>query len=311
MSDARVAAVAARQHGLVTRKQASAAGLSAREVQWRVEAGRWLLVRRGVYAIAGVPPSREQAVLAAVLAVGRGAIASHLTAAQLWGLAFPAPQEIHVTTGPGALVSLEGVRHHRSRSLHPHDRAVRHGVPVESPARTIVSCSGSVPDERLELLVDDAERRQLVRLPELAATVDRIATGPGRRPTVVIRSVVSERLPVGDSPAEKRLVRDLVRRRVPMPVLGHVVVVKGRRYKLDVAWPWAMLSLEYESWAFHGQFAAFHRGHERARRLRAAGWDLWPVTSRTDPDELADDLLARLCVGSATPRVVDPTQRAS
>lgn len=306
-----MATVAARQHGLVTRAQAAAAGLSARQIQRRVEAGRLVVVRRGVYAVAGVPPSREQTILAAVLAAGHGAIASHLTAAQLWGLGFPAPLEIHITTPSGPLLRLDGVRHHRSGTLHAHDLAVRHGIGVESPARAITSCSGSVPEDRLELIVDDAERRQLVRIRDLTAVVDRVATGPGRRHTVAIRSVLSERLPVGASPREKQLVRDLVRRRVPMPVLGHPVVVKGRRYKLDAAWPWAMLSLEYESWAFHGQFAAFHRGHERARRLRAAGWDVWPVTSRTDPDELATDLLARLSARSATAGVVDRTERAS
>lgn len=310
MSDSQVAAIAARQHGLVTRAQVLRAGLSGRAIKVRIASGRWLSVRQGVYAVAGVPPSAEQAVLAAVLAVGRGAIASHLTAARLWGFGFPAPLEIHVTTPPRPLARLDGIRHHRTESLHPHDLARRTGIPVESPARAIVSCSGSVGVERLEEIVDDAERRNLVRIADLTATVDRVATGPGRRPTVAIRSVMSERLPVGDSPREKSLVRDLVRRGVPMPTLGHVVVVKGRRYRLDVAWPWAMSSLEFESWAFHSQFAAFHRGHERARRLRAAGWDLWPVTSRTDIDELAVDLLARLSVAGGTHGVPERAESA-
>ena len=298
MSDVRVAALFARQLGLVTRQQALAAGMTAAQIENRVATGRWVVVRRGVYALAGVPPSADQAVLAATLAAGRDAAASHLTAARLWGMRFPTPVEIHVTTRPGALLRLDGVRHHRSATLHAHDLARRGPISVTSPARTIVDCSGSAPEAVLEEVIDDCERRKLVRIDDLAACVDRIATGPGRRPTIAIRSAVSERLPVGDSPAEKRLVRDLVRRGVEMPVLGHVVVINGRRYHLDAAWPWAMLSLEYESWQFHGQFAAFHRGHERARRIRAGGWDLWPVTSRTDVDELAADLLARLSVAS-------------
>src|SRR5215213_2693468 len=52
-----------RQHGLVTRAQALAAGLSSRQVLGRLDSGRWQAVRRGVYAGGWVPPSWEQAVL--------------------------------------------------------------------------------------------------------------------------------------------------------------------------------------------------------------------------------------------------------
>ena len=294
MTNQRVIAWFSRQRGLITRQQALAAGMTADQIRTMLESGHWVAHRRGVYALAGVPPSREQAVLGAVLAAGSETVASHLTAAALWDLGFPIPAGIDVLTPPDRRFRLEGVRQHRTTSLHESDRSLRHGVPVTSPARTIVDCSGTVGEHRLEEIVDEAERRKLVRIVGLTACVDRIATGPGRRPTIAIRDVLSERLPGGDSVAEKKLVRDLVRRGVPMPVLGLVIVVKGRKYKLDAAWPWARLSLEYESWEFHRQFTAFHRGHDRARRIRAASWDLWPVTSRTDLDELADDLLAAL-----------------
>jgi hypothetical protein len=298
MSDRRAAAIAARQHGLLTREQARAAGLSDAQIHRRLASGRWIALHRGVYLIAGTPPSAEQVVLAAVLAARRDAVASHLTAAELWGLRFPPPDAVHVLTGPGAALRLEGVRHHRSELLDPGDRTVTRGVPVTAPARTIADCAAAVSRGVLEEVIDDAERRRLVRITDLTDCVDRAFTGPGRRPTLDIRAVLSERLPVGDSGGEKQLVRELVRRGCPVPVLGHRVEAKGRRYKIDVAWPWAMTGLELDGWAFHSTFLAFHRDRRRLRHIQAEGWTIWQVTTRTDLDELVADLLPRLSVAA-------------
>jgi hypothetical protein len=48
-------------------------------VKYAVGTGTLIGVRRGVYRLAGTPPTWEQAVLAAVLAAGFGAVASHST----------------------------------------------------------------------------------------------------------------------------------------------------------------------------------------------------------------------------------------
>ncbi len=73
------------QWGLLTYAQARGSGLSPQQIQRRVASGRWRQVRHGVFAVAGVPPSWEQCVMAAVLAAGDGAVASHFTAGALVG----------------------------------------------------------------------------------------------------------------------------------------------------------------------------------------------------------------------------------
>ena len=85
-TDVRYLAMASRQRGLVTSRQLRESGLSRSAVAVRCADGRFLEMRKGVFAIAGVQPSWEQAVLAAVLAAGEGAVASHFTAGALWGL---------------------------------------------------------------------------------------------------------------------------------------------------------------------------------------------------------------------------------
>ncbi|HKN40670.1 MAG TPA: type IV toxin-antitoxin system AbiEi family antitoxin domain-containing protein, partial [Acidimicrobiia bacterium] len=74
-----IALVAESQHGLVTREQAQAAGLSYEAIRGRLRAGLWERLHQGVYRLPGVPPSPKQQVMGACLAGGTGAVASHQT----------------------------------------------------------------------------------------------------------------------------------------------------------------------------------------------------------------------------------------
>lgn len=78
--------LAARQHALVTTPQVEELGGTSRQVSWEVTQGRLITVRHQVYRIAGAPVTWEQALLAAVLSVGRGAVISYTTAAAVWNL---------------------------------------------------------------------------------------------------------------------------------------------------------------------------------------------------------------------------------
>ena len=293
--DALVGRQAMYQHGLITRDQALALGGTGPMVAVRRRSGRWDVERRGVYAIAGTPPSLRRSVLGALLAVGAGSVASHLTAAQLWGLSFPAPDAIEIT---GRHARLDGVVAHRTTTLAPADVTVLGAIPILSPARTIVACSGRVPPFRLGAVVDDALRRGIVSLAALRDCHSRVTTGPGRRHTVALRHVLAERDPgysAGDSPPEADLVRLLATANLPAPVLGHGVRIGRWRYRLDIAWPEALLALEHDGWEAHRTFTAFHGDRQRLRRLITAGWTILPVTAHTDRIELVRDVASLLC----------------
>ncbi|HSH61008.1 MAG TPA: type IV toxin-antitoxin system AbiEi family antitoxin domain-containing protein [Acidimicrobiales bacterium] len=53
-----VSVVQRSQHGLITRRQAMRAGLTRSTIATNLANGVWVSVRRGVYALAGVRPSR-------------------------------------------------------------------------------------------------------------------------------------------------------------------------------------------------------------------------------------------------------------
>jgi very-short-patch-repair endonuclease len=283
-----LAQIAHRQHGLVTRGQALAAGMSARQVTGRLARGRWHLVRRGVYAGGWVPPSWHQAVMAVVLAVGPPCAVSHATAARLWGLPVPVGDGIHLRTPGNRRVALDGVVHHRAER---DEVTVHRRMPVTTVARTLVDIGAT------ERVVDDALRRGLVRLDDLAACLDRLDRR-GRRRTLGLRELLADRLP-GDRPAandwERWLAAVLRRAGLPAPVRQFPVEVGGRRRYLDLAYPEERIGLEFDGFAEHGLVrSTFDDDRRRDNALRLAGWLVLHFTSRSTPAAIVETVTAAL-----------------
>lgn len=91
----------ARQHGVVTRQQALACGITDKMIASRMCSGRWQRVHTGVFAtFSGVLP-RPSELWAAVLRSGPAAMLSHQSAAELAGLVDKPVDSIHVTVPPG------------------------------------------------------------------------------------------------------------------------------------------------------------------------------------------------------------------
>ncbi len=131
-------------------------------------------------------------VMAAVLAAGSDALASHLTGAALYWLDEIARTRIIVTVGGTTALRLRGVVVHRSLVLAPQDRASIDGIPVMSVACTIVHCTGLLSMGQLARVMDDALVRRLVTIDEIAETAERLGPAPGRR-MKTLRLLIAER----------------------------------------------------------------------------------------------------------------------
>src|SRR3954447_5063068 len=81
-----LAALAARQHGVVSRRQLMAMGLRSAAIGRRIDAGRLHRVHLGVYAVGHPLLSRHGRWMAGVLACGTGAALGYDSAAVLWDL---------------------------------------------------------------------------------------------------------------------------------------------------------------------------------------------------------------------------------
>ena len=93
-----IAKLASRSHGVVTRRQLSAAGITDHEIDDRLASGALLREHRGVYRVGHRAPSVEARYLAAVLACGEGAVLGGCAAGHLWGLLKGAAPPPEVTT---------------------------------------------------------------------------------------------------------------------------------------------------------------------------------------------------------------------
>jgi predicted transcriptional regulator of viral defense system len=176
--DAAIAKIAERQHGVISAAQAQGAGVSDDAIRARVLAGRLHRVHRGVYAVGHSALSSQGRWMAAVLAVGGkpvggdsvlghwGAAVSHRSAAFLWGLLPVAegPVDVIVAGGDGR-ARRHAIHVHRSQSLARPDVTLREGIPVTTPARTIVDLrraltwgwAGAVPPHELRKAVRQAD----------------------------------------------------------------------------------------------------------------------------------------------------------
>jgi hypothetical protein len=183
-----------------------------------------------------------------------------------------------------------GLRLHRTEHLRRADVTVRRRVPVTSVPRTLAEAGGNGRGP----VVDDALRRGLTTIVELRACLDRLGGRGGRR-TAALARVLEERAAghdPGGSDRELQVLRTLVTAGLPAPVQQHPVTVGTRSFRLDLAYPPAMVAIEFDGWDAHGTFEAFHGDRERSRLLVAAGWRLVHVTARTTPTDLVRDVRA-------------------
>lgn len=282
--DAKVSRRAAGQHAVVIRSQAVDLGMTSRQVQARLDGGLLVPLHRGVYRVAGSVASPEQALQAACLGAGRGAVASHRAAACLWSLRGfdSAAPEVTVAAGQPRLT---GVVLHRTGALDPVDVSRTRGVPVTTPARTLFDLGAVVEPDVVESAMEDALLRRLVTFELLSCTVQRLGRH-GRRGSSVLRRLLAERDPAA-SPTESVLEDDLLRllRRGGLPEPERQYRV-GRVY-LDFAYPAVKLGLEADSRIWHGGRADVQRNSDKANVLVGLGWRVLHFTAadiRSRPD---------------------------
>jgi very-short-patch-repair endonuclease len=285
--DRAVARLAELQHGVVSRAQLLVLGFGKHAIQSRLDRALLHPVHRGVYHVGYIAPTPLASEMAAVLACGRRAVASHRTSGYVWAL-LPKPRgDVHVS---GAVRGhRSGIRAHRV-PVDSNEVACCRGIPVTSPARTMVDLAAELEPLQLESLIAEAERRDLLRRRELVATVE--ASGQ-RSGCVRLRELLrDEHTPLlTRSDTERRLLRLIRAAGLPRP--EHNVPVGP--YELDMLWRDARVVVELDGYEFHSSRAAFERDRARDAELQASGFVVLRFTWRQvkDQPELVIARLAR------------------
>lgn len=279
-ADRILADIASAQYSVITRQQATDFGVSRRAIEHRLAMGRLLRMHAGVYRLNGQAGSWHQTLMAAVLAAGSGAAASHRGAAFLHGLKGIDPRS-EVSVAAGRAPRVHDVRVHRVTRLDRPDLGSTDGIPCTRPARTLVDLAAVVGVESLEIALDDALSRRLVTVPYLRGRIDALGRqGRGGAGTLV--QLLGERTkgrPRSEGEFERRLRRALHRAGLPTPRTQHEVALSGgRKAYLDFAYPEQMLALEADSYRHHSSRLDWARDRTRNNLVIALGWRILPVT---------------------------------
>ena len=165
--------MAARQHGVISRRQLRALGMSDAAISRATSTGRLHPVFRGVHALGHPRVGERGRLMAAALACGDGAAISHRSAAALLGLLDKGPVVIDVIAPPSRGRRIDGIRFHRVRPPRRDEVGTASGIPCTSPARTLVDLAGTVGDRTLRSCFERAaQRRAFARVLRTTVRVD-------------------------------------------------------------------------------------------------------------------------------------------
>lgn len=254
--DLPIADLAASQHGYVTRQQLLTLGLGPEAIKYRLRTGRLHRVYPGVYAVGHRRLHPVDRSMAAALACGPGAVLSHSSAASLWGFFRRWEEPFEVTVAVHRRP--KGIRVHRGR-LTRAERRHQLGIPVTSPARTVLDCLSLVGNP--VRLVNDALHSPWLTKSQLIEASER---HPRAR---LLQAIVLGQPGVTRSELEDRFVVFCRRHGLPQPETN--AVVDGR--EVDAFFRAEGVIVELDSYAFHSDRTTFERDREKDAEAAAKG----------------------------------------
>lgn len=253
-----------------------------------MRAGRLYPIHRGVYAVGHDRLTGHGRTMAAVLAYGPRAVASHRTAGGLQGLREDNSPKTDISLPLQSARSRAGIHAHASPTLRPHDVTKRHGIPCTTVARTLLDLADVVPRRQLERALEQAEMMRVFDLDDLH---DVLAHANGRRGAGVLRDLLGE---LDDEPGltanalEDRYLELCRNAGLPRPAVNQWLEVDdGPPIKADFVWIAQRLIVETDGWGSHGTRHGFESDRRRDQRARLAGWETVRFTRRQvlgDPD---------------------------
>jgi hypothetical protein len=271
-ADVATATIAARQHGLVTRTQLLRCGLSPDQIRRRGRAGALERLAPGVFRVRGAPVTWPATVLAAVLASGPTAVASHRTAAHLLGL-----EGCRRPTGAPEVTVVRPARGrrelavvHQTTRRRPTEVIEVEGIPCTRVERTLLDLAAVAPRGVVEAALDGALRdgrtgaRRLRRLLE-----------PGTTQGVPGAARLTELVGIGGRPEswlERRTLALLRAAGLPTPELQQVRHDRsGFVARIDLSLAGGTVVVEVNGHRTHATRRQRQRDHERANRLALLG----------------------------------------
>jgi very-short-patch-repair endonuclease len=241
--------------------------------------GRLHRVHHGVYAVGHRKLTWYSRCWAAVLAAEPDeaapwrAVASHYSAAYLWGLLRFTPDVMHVTA-PTRRRAKRNFRVHFSSILAEEDRAVREGIPVTAVPRLLLDLAIRARPDQMEGYLERAEDRELL---DVRAVEDVLARAGGHRGRGRLGQALAIYQPdpaFTRSKFERRFRQAVKAAGLPAPSMNFNVA----GFELDAYWPNLRFAVELDLYETHGSRAAFERDHVRHEELKLLGIEMIRIT---------------------------------
>jgi very-short-patch-repair endonuclease len=288
--DQRISELAGRQHGVVARRQLDALGVGRGAIARRVECSRLHRIHRGVYAVGHRVLTRNGTLMAAVLACGEGALLSHRSAAELWRVG---PRAAYLDVTVPSSRRRPRIVIHTSLDV---DMTTLHGIPLTTPARTLIDLADLLTLRGLERAIDEAEyhRLDLTGLEPL----------PGRRGAGALQAVLAEHRAGSTrtrTELEELFLAHCSKYGLARPEVN--VHVEGR--ERDFLWRAQRLVVEVDGGRSHRTRKGFEEDRARDAELVAAGYRVMRFTHKRlerEPGAVADQLRRAGAPGARGPR---------
>jgi hypothetical protein len=285
-------------HGVISRGEAMKLGASDAYVRSKVVTGEWEQIYRGVYRDSASPTTDHQRLRAACALTAPVGVASHQSAAWLWGMTDRPPPRPVVTV---PYQHQHGVRTgavvvHRSQDLDAASVRQRRSIPTTDPLRTLVDLAAAVTPQQLADAVDRALANKLVSIPALLGELNRLGRR-GRRGAGALSRLLKDRGFIGvphPSVLESKAQRLFDQFGLPVPDCETVAGDEGA-YRLDFAYPALKLAIEVDGYVWH--FSPEHQRRDNVRRnaLRLQGWQVYVYTWKDvtqEPARVAAEIAA-------------------
>jgi very-short-patch-repair endonuclease len=274
------------QHGVLTRRDLLALGFSPKGIKHRVASGRLHLISRGIYAVGRRELAPHGRWMAAALICGDGAMLSHGSAAELWGIGREG-DAIDVSVRRKCEIRRKGLKVRSRPSLDARSFVHRHGIPVTSPVQTLIDLATELKPLRLERAVNEADKLDLVDPETLRRELDRHKGEPGVKKLTTLLDRHTFRL--SDSDLEILFRPLALAAHFPVPLTKQWVL----DYEVDFHFPDHKLIVETDGLRYHRTPAQQARMAKRdqthtASGLRVLRFTHWQVVYA--PDEVTDVL---------------------
>lgn len=308
-----LARLSAKQHGVITRAQALAYGMTARVVDYRIRGGGpWQVLLPGVYLIHAGRPADEQREMAALLYAGPLSVLTGPAALRRHGLSPGRPgahgreqfSPVDVLVPHGSRrADVAFARLHRTSRL-PAPFCVAGEIRFALPPRAVADAVRPMTDlADVRAMVAEAVQRGRCSIQHLALE---LAAGP-MVGSGLFRRALAE-VAEGIRSAVEGDLRDLIRwARLPVPLYNPRLLVDGKFLAMpDCWWPEAGVAGEADSRAWHFAPDDWEQTLARHARMSAQGIIVLHLTSqriRFKRREVAEEIRRALSVGRQLPQI--------